>query len=163
MNQRRTVRSTPMRATAVGALLLASVALAACGDDDDTGSSAGGKDYCTVAKELDAAGDALGSVDDPAAAKAAFQKAVGLAAQAAAAAPAEIKADLASMTDGIKKMNDILSKNGYDLTKVSDADKEAVSKMQNDPAMKAANERVKAYDAKNCSSTTAGSTAGTTA
>jgi hypothetical protein len=86
------------------------------------GSGSGG--FCDYAKDIEsskALEDAFGANQDPKAIKSGFSKALDIMNTAAGKAPSEIKADMQTVQNGFKKINDLYAKYDYDISKLTAA------------------------------------------
>lgn len=94
----------------------------------------------------------LGGVEgEPAAVGSAFQQLVDLLVQAAELAPAEIRADVALVADGMVSLDGVLAAVGYDFDALaaSPASGEVIEAV-NDPAFADAGVRLSAYRTQAC-------------
>lgn len=113
---------------AVPVLALASFALAACGDDDESGSGARaatatkGDAFCTAAAAADETGDGTSAAlesGDPAVIKASVDASVAAAQAAQKLAPTDIAATVASVIEAQILVRDLFASNDYDLAAVA--------------------------------------------
>jgi hypothetical protein len=110
----------------VALLLPLALALAACGGDDaggDAGGDATGNDiesWCGVAQELSDLSDTLDDIDpfDPPAIETAYGELRSTADRARSAAPAEIRADVELLADGVAQIDDALAAADYNFLDV---------------------------------------------
>ena len=137
-------------ATVLAAAAFATVGLAACGSDSGSSSSSG--DLCSYAKEMEASlsDDAFATPD-----KATFDKIEDIVGNVQDKAPAEIKADVATVAKGFADVKAIFAKYDFDLTKLTAAaaaDPELTQQLQDfgNEDFTAASDRVSAYLDKEC-------------
>ncbi len=120
-------------------------------------SGSGSSDFCNFAKDLQNSdiGSSLDS-DNSTNLKADLDKVRDALSQAKDKAPAEIKADVATVADEFQKYNDILAKYDYDPQKLTDAAQKDPQVLQQatavlgDPKYQAASDRVSAYAEQVC-------------
>jgi hypothetical protein len=160
-----------------GAALVALV-LAGCGGDNSSPSAAqsptgaasssngstttpsftgsGSSDFCNFAKDLQSSDIANSLNGDSTNVKNDLAKVRDALSQAKAKAPAEIKADVATVADAFQKYDDLLAKYGYDpqkLTAAAQKDPQVLAQataVLDDSKFAAASERVSAYAEQVC-------------
>jgi len=117
-------------------------------------------DFCTFVKDIANSdlGQNLG--EDPTKLKDQLQQVSDVMAKAQSKAPAEIKDDLATVTDAIKKYRDFLAQYDYDIAKLTAAAQKDPTILQNvtnsfsDAKFEQASNRVEAYGEQVCGITT---------
>lgn len=106
----------------VALLLPLALVLAACGGDDAGGDATGDdiEAWCGVAQELSDLSDTLDDIDpfDPPAIETAYGELRSTADRARSAAPAEIRADVELLADGVAQIDDALAAADYDFLDV---------------------------------------------
>ena len=143
------------RSIAIAAGLAATLALVACGDDDEGGSGSG-NDYCTLIvsfqEKSDAVDASLSSSDpDPTDVEEAMNAVKPMIAQLQSAAPAEIKADVETMASATLRMIDIFEQYDYDFMALSTAPElSEIEDLTNNAEIEAASERLNDYEETTC-------------
>lgn len=139
-------------ATLVGALVLT-----ACGSSDSSGINEKHAAFCALAKNLETAsagphGEDPAAITDPKVMKEVWTNVTALSQKMADGAPSEVKTDVKKMISGIVAMNDIFSKNGYDLTGMAKDVKvrEQLAKISSDTSTIEASQRFQNFMTKNC-------------
>jgi hypothetical protein len=139
-------------ATIAGALVLT-----ACGSSSSNGINEKHAGFCALAKDLETAsagphGEDPAAITDPAVMKEVWTNVTALSKKMADGAPSEVKADVTTMISGIIAMNDIFSKNGYDLTGMAKDVKvrESLAKISSDTSTIEASQRFQNFMTKNC-------------
>lgn len=142
------------RSIAIAAGLAATLALVACGDDE--GGSGSGNDYCTLIvsfqEKSDAVDASLSSGEpNPADVEAAMNAVKPLIAQLQAAAPAEIKDDVAMMASASLRMIEIFEQYDYDFIALETAPELAeITDLTGNAEIEAASERLNGYEETTC-------------
>jgi len=114
-----------------------------------TGDS--GSPFCSLLREVDPSTVLAGDADDPASVEAAFRRLVDVLAQATAAAPPEIEADVAFVAAGVDALDGALAEAGYDFDVLAASDAAGeVTAAVNDPAFTDAGIRLSAYRTQVC-------------
>lgn len=138
--------------TALGALVLS-----ACGSSDSSGINEKHAAFCALAKNLETAsagphGEDPAAITDPKVMKEVWTNVTALSQKMADGAPSEVKTDVKKMISGIIAMNDIFSKNGYDLTGMAKDVKvrEQLAKISSDTSTIEASQRFQNFMTKNC-------------
>ena len=143
------------RSIAIAAGLAATLALVACGDDDEGGSGSS-SDYCTLIvsfqEKSDVVDDVLSSSDSgPADVEAAMNAVKPMIAQLRSAAPAEIKADVETMAVATLRMIEIFAEYDYDFMALSTAPEVAeLEDLTNSAEIEAASDRLNDYEETTC-------------
>jgi hypothetical protein len=139
-------------ATIAGALILT-----ACGSSSSNGINEKHAAFCALAKDLETAsagphGEDPAAITDPKVMKEVWTNVTALSEKMADGAPSEVKADVKTMISGIIAMNDIFSKNGYDLTGMAKDVKvrESLAKISSDSSTIEAPQRFQNFMIKNC-------------
>ena len=139
-------------ATIAGALVLT-----ACGSSSSNGINEKHAGFCALAKDLETAsagphGEDPAAITDPAVMKEVWTNVTALSKKMADGAPSEVKADVTTMISGIIAMNDIFSKNDYDLTGMAKDVKvrESLAKISSDTSTIEASQRFQNFMTKNC-------------
>ena len=131
--------------------------LTACGSSSSNGINEKHAGFCALAKDLETAsagphGEDPAAITDPAVMKEVWTNVTALSKKMADGAPSEVKADVTTMISGIIAMNDIFSKNGYDLTGMAKDVKvrESLAKISSDTSTIEASQRFQNFMTKNC-------------
>ena len=139
----------------LAAVLLAVLALGACGGGDDEKTSSGssttsqtkttgqaaGTPFCKKAAELQAASQQPTDPNAPDARRIAYEQAAEVTAGLLAVAPDELKADLTAMNDATQKLLEALRKVDFDISKLPPEDQAIFQ----DTELQAASSRVGEY------------------
>lgn len=138
------------RALGLAAGVAMTLGLMACGGDD--GGSGSTEAWCDVARDVEAASEALGGDDidptDKAAVKALFDDLEQAIDRAEGKAPAEIRADVDKTLAAFTKLIDVIADKDYDfLAAVSDPE---VSSLFEDQSLTEAGDRISAYNEREC-------------
>jgi len=146
------------RAVLAAAAMVAAVGLAGCGgdDEDSDGGDSSAASFCDLANDVDSGVNALDDVDpsDTASVEAAFTKSIETLEQAEAAAPDEIKDDVAKTLEGFRAIFDVLESNDFDLVKASQDP--AFAELAENEEFSAAADNVEAFVDEECGTTTTG-------
>ncbi len=143
------------RSIAIAAGLAATLAMVACGDDDEGGSGSS-SDYCTLIvsfqEKSDVVDDVLSSSDSgPADVEEAMNAVKPMIAQLQSAAPAEIKADVETMAVATMRMIEIFEQYDYDFMALSTAPEVAeLEDLTNNTDIEAASDRLNDYEETTC-------------
>jgi|CXWK01.1.fsa_nt_gi hypothetical protein len=143
------------RSIAIAAGLAATLALVACGDDDEGGSGSA-NDYCTLIvsfqEKSEVVDDVLSSSDSsPADVEDAMNAVKPMVAQLQSAAPAEIKADVETMASATLRMIEIFEQYEYDFMALSTAPELAeIEELTSSAEVEAASERLNDYEETTC-------------
>jgi hypothetical protein len=141
--------------------LAVALALASCSDDGDDESSSttpttalnvattlSDNPYCqTLQRFNERYGRINPGVGDPAQLRTALEDAVTSAKEAEAAAPPEIKGDLATMHTGLEQLVALFARANFDVAQVQAND---LAQLESTPDLTAASGRVQAYTRDNC-------------
>jgi hypothetical protein len=113
-------------------------------------------DFCDVAKELTSSDFASSLSDENPDLKAGLSEINETLARAEDTAPKEIKADVATLADALKKYSDFLAKYDYDIAKITEAAQKDPKVLQqatealSDPKIAEASTRIEAYSQQVC-------------
>jgi len=134
--------------------VLATTVLAACGDDDSSGSGSTG-DYCAKIATYVAKSEELDSVftgtPDPAKIEDAFTTMQAMVSDLKSDAPAEIKADVTTMSSAIDSVVEIFSQYDWDLIALASAPEFATLQQELQGAdMTASSDRLQAFSQDTC-------------
>lgn len=132
-------------------LVVPALLFAACGGDDDGGSSeASGEDWCALAQRIEDSDSAFDGLvgTDPSAVEEAAVELQGLLDEAARVAPEEILAEVNTSADGVDALVNLLADVDYDITRVEEASIVRLDELSDE--MDAATERIEAYNETEC-------------
>jgi hypothetical protein len=132
------------------------------GDSTTTPSFSGNKnsDFCNVAKEITSSDFGSALSDSNPDLKAGLSQVNDALARAKDSAPSEIKADVTTLADALKKYTDFLAKYDYDVAKITQAAQKDPTVLQqatealSDPKIEQASTRIEAYATQVCGITT---------
>jgi len=131
--------------------------LTACGSSSSNGINEKHADFCALAKDLETAsagphGEDPAAITDPKVMKEVWTNVTALSKKMGDGAPSEVKKDVQTMVGGIIAMNDIFSKNGYDLQGMAKDVKvrESLAKISSDATTLEASQRFQKFMTKNC-------------
>jgi ABC-type transporter Mla subunit MlaD len=136
------------RALAVAALALVPFA-AACGDDGGKDTSAEAKVFCGVVAPVQGLAGITDKADDTKTVQARFTAAESALAAVSGAPPADLKADLDTVTATFNAANKVLKANAYSFDKAAAADAKAIEALD-DPKFTKATDNIQTWATKNC-------------
>jgi hypothetical protein len=141
----------------IAATLFGALVLTACGSSNSDGINKKHAGFCALAKDLETAsagphGEDPAAITDPKVMREVWTNVTALSQKMADGAPSEVKEDVQTMVGGIIAMNDIFSKNGYDLQGMAkDVEvRESLAKISSEPSTLEASQRFQKFMTKNC-------------